>query len=127
MFLNHVALVCGSEDNSDRFYQGVLGLAKTGSKRLSSALSSQIFGLDDEYKLVVYEKDGVKFEIFISDGHVLPKKDLAHVCIEVENRTMFLQNCTAAGVEKIEIPRGETTLVFIKDFDGNQFEVKEKN
>lgn len=127
MFLNHVALVCGSEDNSDRFYQGVLGLAKTGSKMLSSDLSSRIFGLDDEYKLVVYEKDGVKFEIFISDEHLPPERDLAHVCIEVENRTMFLQNCAAAGVEKIEIPRGENRLVFIADFDGNQFEVKEKN
>ena len=127
MLLNHVALVCRSEENSDRFYQGVLGLAKTGSKMLSSALSNQIFGLDGEYKLVVYEKDGVKFEIFISGGHVLPEKDLAHVCIDVVNRAMLLQNCAAAGVEIIEIPRGEAVLVFIKDFDGNQFEVKEKN
>jgi len=33
MKLQHVALVCGSEDSADRFYRGLLGL-----KRIKSAV-----------------------------------------------------------------------------------------
>jgi len=126
MFLNHVALVCSSEDNSDRFYQGVLGLEKTGSRVLPADLSRDIFKLDEEYRLINYEKGGVKFEIFVTGKTEVVEKGVSHVCIDVENREMFLQRCSSEGVTILRIPRGESVLVFIEDFDGNRFEVKEK-
>lgn len=126
MFLNHIALVCSSEDNSDRFYQKLLGLNKTEPKVVPSDLCKQIFGLDNEYRLINYGNERIKFEIFLSDQKNDEIKRLNHICIEVENQEKFLSKCTEMGIEILRIPKGESLLVFVRDYDGNLFEIKEK-
>ncbi len=126
MFLNHVALVCSSEDNSDRFYREVLGLEKMQSKVLPSDLSELIFGLEGEYKLVNYGNDNIKFEIFLSNQQLAEVKKLEHVCIEVEHLGKFLTKCAEMGIEILRIPKGDSLMVFVRDYDGNLFEIKEK-
>ncbi|MCP4345573.1 MAG: hypothetical protein GY795_08605 [Desulfobacterales bacterium] len=127
MFLNHVALVCSSEDNSDRFFQEVLGLEKMQSKTIPSYLSELIFGFEGEYKLINYGNDSIRFEIFLSNRQHTEVKKLDHVCIEVEHIGKFLTKCAKMRIEIIRIPKGDSLLVFIRDYDGNLFEIKEKN
>jgi len=43
MLLRHVGLICSSEENSDKFYQDLLGLNKSEPKTLPSDLSKAIF------------------------------------------------------------------------------------
>ncbi len=126
MHLNHVALFCTSEEKSDLFYMNILGLEKTGSKQVSKDLSNQIFDLDKEYKIINYANKEIKFEIFIGNSDAFSVKGVDHTCIEVENRELFLKRCSENGAEIRKIPKGESFLVFIKDFDGNLFEIKEK-
>ncbi len=126
MWLNHVALVCSSEENSDRFYQDVFGLNKVSSKILSSALSKQIFDLDEEYPIINYGKGDLKFEIFISSRKDFVEKNLRHVCLEIEDRNAFIKRCEEMDVEILKVEKGESLLVFVRDYDGNIFEIKEK-
>jgi catechol 2,3-dioxygenase-like lactoylglutathione lyase family enzyme len=127
MRLQHIALVCSSENECDRFYQEVLGLEKMESKKLPSELSNQIFKIDKECQILNYGSHEIKFEIFIAAKGCSEYKTMEHICIEVYDRNLFIQKCSKMNVEVLQIPRGESILVFIKDYDENLFEIKEIN
>lgn len=126
MLINHVGLVCSTEDQCDKFYRDLLELDKQPSKILSPEISKQLFNLDNEYKLIYYSNHQVKFEIFLSDrcDHVANR--VGHVCLDVADQKSFLATCKKIDVEIIEVIKGDSMVVFVKDFDGNLFEIKEK-
>ncbi|MEE8432577.1 MAG: VOC family protein [Candidatus Desulfatibia sp.] len=130
MILKHVALVCGSKENSDKFYEQLLGLKEVNTKILPRELSRQIFDLDSELEIINYADENLHFEIFISDressGATKKDKRIEHVCIEIEDMAAFLKKCHSMGVKILQIPKGDKLLVFIKDYDGNLFEIKAK-
>jgi len=126
MILKHVALVCGSEDNSNKFYGQLLGLTKIDSKILPRELSRQIFKMDSELKIINYADDDIHFEIFIASRKSLNHKRIEHVCIEIGEMELFLEKCQSMGVNVLKIPKGDKLLVFITDYDGNLFEIKAK-
>ena len=124
MILQHVALVCASEKKSDKFYQDLLGLKKSEPKTLPSALSKSIFNLDSELVIINYLNEHLHFEIFITDLSQDSTRQIEHYCLEVGNLEDFIDKCRMLGVELAQIPKGDRTLTFIKDFDGNLFEIK---
>ena len=76
MLLKHVALVCSSEEKSDKFYESLLGLKKVCSKMIPSTLSKQIFNLDSEFKIIDYAVDEIHFEVFINNQKVADDKKI---------------------------------------------------
>ena len=124
MLLKHVALVCSSEEKSDKFYENLLGLKKIRSKIIPSTLSKQIFNLDSELKIIDYAVDEIHFEVFISHRKVADDKKVEHVCLEVDDLETFLNKCNDMAVKILQIPKKEGFLTFISDYDGNLFEIK---
>jgi catechol 2,3-dioxygenase-like lactoylglutathione lyase family enzyme len=124
MILRHVALTCSSEENSDRFYKSLLGLEKSEPKPLPRALSKAIFNVESELQMINYLDEYVHFEIFISSHSRRSVGQIEHVCLEVDDLQGFLKKCRNLGVEVSQIPKGDRTLTFIRDFDGNLFEIK---
>jgi hypothetical protein len=43
----------------------------------------------------------------------------------VKNIEEFVNRCEAMQVEVNRVPKGDRLLTFVKDYDGNRFEVKE--
>ena len=123
MLLRHVGLTCGTEDNADKFYRDLLGLNKSEPKTLPPDLSKAIFNLDAELQMINYMDENIHFEIFITNRHSTTPSQIDHQCLEVENRSVFIEKCRSLGVETALIPKGDKTLTFIKDFDGNLFEI----
>lgn len=124
MILRHVALTCSSENKSDRFFKNLLGLEKSEPKTLAPALSKAIFNVDAELLMINYRGEQVHFEIFISADSIIRARQIEHVCLEVDNRQDFLKKCRDLKVEVSQIPKGDRTLIFIRDYDGNLFEIK---
>jgi catechol 2,3-dioxygenase-like lactoylglutathione lyase family enzyme len=124
MILRHVGLLCGSEENSDRFYKDLLGLTKSKPKALPLELSKAIFNIDSELVMINYQDGNSHFEILITGGSRGNNRQIAHVCIEVDNLEVFLEKCRSLNLDVARIPKGDKTLTFIKDFDGNLFEIK---
>jgi catechol 2,3-dioxygenase-like lactoylglutathione lyase family enzyme len=124
MRLNHIALVCSSEQSADDFYKDVLGLRKIRSFVLSNDLAFQVFGTDREYLVLVYGNDQFTAEVFIDDSSPERDTSLEHVCLEVKEREEFIRRCEAMHLEVNRIPKGDTLLTFVKDYDGNLFEIK---
>ena len=85
MLLKHVALVCSSEEKSDKFYESLLGLKKVSSKMIPSTLSKQIFNLDSELKIIDYAVDEIHFEVFIDNQKVADDKKIEHICLEIDD------------------------------------------
>jgi len=124
MILRHVALTCSSEENSDKFYKNLLGLEKSEPKTLPRALSKAIFNVDSELQMINYLDEYVHFEIFISSHSMRSVGQIEHFCLEADDLQGFLKKCRNLGVEVSQIPKGDRTLTFIRDFDGNLFEIK---
>ena len=47
-----------------------------------------------------------------------------HVCLEVDSLEAFLEACRKMEVEIVQVPKGDAMITFIKDDDGNLFEIK---
>jgi catechol 2,3-dioxygenase-like lactoylglutathione lyase family enzyme len=124
MLLRHVALTCSSEKNSDRFFKTLLGLEKSEPKILPLHLSKAIFNVDTELRMINYLNEHTHFEIFITDHSINHIIQVAHVCLEVDDLQGFLKKCRDLEVDVSQIPKGDRSLTFIRDYDGNLFEIK---
>lgn len=123
--LKHVALCMDSKEHAQQFYMELLHARLVKEFEVSPILVNQIFGFDvhQNVAVMVFEVENQQFEIFISQTK--QKTSFDHVCLSVENLSAFLSNCEKMKLPVYIIPRGEKELVFIKDFHGNLFEIKE--
>ena len=122
----HVGLVCSSEESADRFYRDLLGLKKVEPKTLPQKLSNAIFDFAADLKIINYTSEDAHFEIFINRRAARKERPIEHVCIEVPDVAGLLQRGHAMNAKTVQVPKGDTLLAFIYDFDGNLFELKEK-
>ena len=120
----HTGLGASSEDRADAFYEGVLGLAKDPAKVLGRELSQALFGIDADLPMLNYRGDGVHFEVFVLPGPVDPRPAVTHACLQVADLAALVAACERAGARVIQVPKGDKTLTFVADLDGNLFEVK---
>jgi catechol 2,3-dioxygenase-like lactoylglutathione lyase family enzyme len=124
MDLKHVALTSSSEENADAFYAELLGLTKSDPKTLPGELSKAIFDVDNELVMINYRDESVHFEIFVPGSGGGNSRQIAHTCLRVYDLEVFLEKCQGLNIDVSRIPKGDKDLIFIKDFDGNLFEIK---
>ena len=122
--LNHVALKCNDEKEAKTFFSDVLGLPLSKKFELSGDLSKAIFGINDNVDILVYDNDETRFEVFIGD--VGKKHGYEHTCIEVDDKKKFIERCKKHEIEPLTIKKEGKDLLFVRDYCGNLFEVKEK-
>lgn len=124
MKIVHVGLTASSEERADKFYYQILGLKKAPPKTVEAAIAKSLFNLNSTITYINYFNDKIRFEIFI-----LPesKKEFSpdHVCLEVEDRESFLRKCSTSGLTAKRLAKEGKEVIFISDFDGNLFEIKE--
>ena len=124
--LLHICLVSRSIENSDRFFVDILGLEKKDVKHLDALLSKQIFGFEKESAFVYYQNLSLVFEVFINDRKDTVENQIAHICLEITDRELLARKCITAGLEVDRIKKNDNILMFIRDFDGNLYEIKER-
>lgn len=127
MKLVHVALACSSEARADEFYGGLLGLEKAGSKTVNAATMAKIFGFEHDCLIVNYVGEGLHCEVFIAERPSSAEPSVDHVCLEVDDLEGFVGGCRERDLYVLQIPReGGLPLTFVRDFDGNHFEIKQR-
>jgi catechol 2,3-dioxygenase-like lactoylglutathione lyase family enzyme len=125
MKLHHMAMVCSSIKRADRFYEGVLDLKKIKSGTLDRAFGKQLFDISQECEMILYGNEDFRIEVFVTVSDPKMKAPYVHICLEVKDRKSFAKKCEEAGLTVKRIPRGDYPIVFIEDYDGNMFEIKE--
>jgi len=68
------------------------------------------------------QKDNLVFEIFVTKG--CRKQAFDHVCISINNRERFINKVIKGRYKVTRVEREFFDLIFIKDKDGNTFEMK---
>ena len=123
MKLEHIALSVSDYKEIEKFYMNILGMKQIKNFILRKELTSNIFEINEEITVYLLQKDKVTFEIFITTGY--RKKAFDHICISIKNREKFITKVLLNGYKVIRIERELFDLIFIKDNDGNIFEIKE--
>jgi methylmalonyl-CoA/ethylmalonyl-CoA epimerase len=126
MLLNHVGIINDSEDRAVRFYHGLLGFEKTREFVVSTKLSEQLFNVAQEIKVLVFERDGIKLEVFICPECRHPFPDFSHIGLLLDDFQAIKEKVQQTGVELIVGRTEEKTVYFLKDFYGNLIEIKQK-
>ncbi|MFH1626217.1 MAG: VOC family protein [Pseudomonadota bacterium] len=124
MKLHHVAVVCSSEENADRFYGEILGLRKIKTSTLNKDLAERLFGVASEPQMILYENEDFAIEVFVTPLDPGKFTPFTHLCLAVEDRGEFLGRCQKAGLAVQQIPKGDSLLGFVQDYDGNLLEIK---
>jgi methylmalonyl-CoA/ethylmalonyl-CoA epimerase len=125
MQLNHIGVINKSEEQALQFYEDFLGLEKTKEILLSPELSEQLFSLSKEIKVLVFEKYGIKIEVFISDFQPA-HPNFTHFGIMLDNFSEITEKAKRFNVDIIIGKHKEKTVYFLKDFSGNFIEIKQK-
>jgi len=123
MKLEHIALSVSDYKEIEKFYTNVLGMKQIKNFVLRKELVANIFDINEEVSVFLLQKDKVIFEIFITTEY--RKQAFDHVCISIKNREEFINKVLLNGYKVIRIDREIFDLIFIKDKDGNIFEIKE--
>ena len=124
MVLNHIGIVNESEETAKRFYADFLGLEKTREFVVATELSEQLFSVSREIKVLVFESQGIKIEVFICPECRPPSPELRHIGFLVGDLPAIQEKARRTGVEVIEGRAGEKIVHFLKDFSGNLIEIK---
>ncbi|MDR4507456.1 MAG: VOC family protein [Candidatus Brocadiaceae bacterium] len=126
MELNHIGITNESEEQALRFYQDFLGLEKTKEMHLAPELSAQLFSLAQEIRVLVFEKPGMKVEVFISNfQHANP--NFIHCGLLLDNLPEITEKARQSNVDLIIGKHKDKTVYFLKDFSGNLIEIKQKS
>jgi len=123
MELNHIALTVTDHQEIIDFYQDILGFQTMRVFELEEKLTEKIFGIQTDVAIAVLTRDELTFEIFISQTPL--RHGFAHICLNVKNRDAIIRKAENLGYEVISIDRGSYDLIFIRDKNGNLFELKD--
>lgn len=126
MLFNHVGIVNKSEDQAVQFYRDFLGFEITKDYNVSRDLSEQLFAVSREIKLLAFEKNGIKIEVFICPDCKQSSPDFRHIGFLLDNLSDLIEKAPRAGIEVIMGKTKEKTVYFLKDFSGNLIEIKQK-
>ena len=123
MNIRRAAVAAGSEDKSDRFFMGLLGLEKLGSRGLTADLALLLFDQDRPLPVIEYGNADLTFVVYLTDGLTHPAPHLNHVSLEVDDREDLAARAQSMGLPVRRAVKGDLHLIFIKDLDGNQYEL----
>ena len=125
MKLHHGAVGASSEKKADMFFSDLLGLQRIKASSLNQELAERIFHIDADCGLLLYGNEDFSVEVIVSDPLPVQERTFSHLCLEVVDRDSFIERCREKGLEINLVPKGEALLCFIKDFDGNLYEIKD--
>ncbi len=125
--LNHIALRNRSVELADKFYHQLLGLEKIYQFNLEAELVNKIFGIKNDFFVIIYGNSNFRIELFIGPQEIPFTPTLNHLCIEVKDRNKLYEQAQSLGLETTVIPKGDRKNIFIRDFDGNLFEIKQQD
>ncbi len=128
MKIEHIAIACRSENDSDKFFTELLGLKKVRTFMVSADLMEKFFGLKKEQEVIQYENGSLSVEVFITNDNSRSKDVFTHSCLTVKNRDELIKRASLMGFSVIQVSRKNSNdyYLFIKDSFQNLYEIKEE-
>ena len=122
--IDHIAVWNSCEKNAYVFYRDILGFEYLYEFHATKRVVEDIFELNEPMNVVVFGNEETKIEVFINDIKSLSQHPINHICFDVENVEDVMEKVEKMNLPRRIIKRNEHNIIFIKDFDGNLFEIK---
>jgi catechol 2,3-dioxygenase-like lactoylglutathione lyase family enzyme len=122
--LNHIALWSSSEKNANTFFTDLLGFTFLYKFHATRTIIEDIFSINRPMNILVFGNDSLKIEIFINDQLQYDHHPINHICLNVDNIDDIFNRAKQYKLPRKVIKRDNRNIFFIKDFDGNLFELK---
>jgi len=126
MLLHHTGIVNQTEREAERFYGEFLGLRRTRQYTVPPELSEQLFSIRQEIRVMVFEGEGVRIEVFIHPGLHPPSTEIRHIALHLDDVEAFFKRAEDFSVEHIIGRTKDKTVHFIRDYSGNLIEIKQR-
>ncbi len=121
--LLHAAVQTTDRKEAETFFTTILQIPKTRSFTLLTNLAQALFEDPAEKQVDVYQNAHTLIEVFEEEKTSIPR--YAHLCLEVANRKKLIERCKTYKIPVFEATINDKHYVFIKDFTGNRYEIKE--
>lgn len=121
--IHHIAVMCTDRVKAEIFFTKILGVPLAKNFLLSAEMTNAIFGVSEKVEVDVFDDGCTRFEVFYEKSK--RKSLFEHICIEVKRKNDFIVRCKEYGLEPFEVQKDGKTLLFVRDFSGNLYEVKE--
>lgn len=122
MELSHVALLLDNEAGIE-FYRMLLMREASLSRFIEPEVSEKIFGIRMKMKLVRFDLETGRIELFIPQTRLDERRKIGHFGLGVPKGTV--ERLKSLGIEVSEIDRGDYILGFVRDSSHNLIELKE--
>ncbi|MBN1596814.1 MAG: hypothetical protein JW894_00825 [Bacteroidales bacterium] len=121
--LRHIALEIKESDLRD-FYIEILGGKITREFTLNESDAKKIFNISGPLNVYELAIGNLKFELFIHDS--LEQDSLQHICVQMDNPSEVFSKAIEMKYKTHLRKNNERETYFIKDNNGNLFEIKKK-
>lgn len=121
--LKHIALEVREADVRS-FYCEILGGKVTGQFNMKKEDASTLFNLNQQVDVYFVSLYGVDFELFV---HKKTCSNLSHVCLAMNKAGEIFNSSHIRGYRTHLRNAGSTPTYFVKDSNGNMFEIKALN
>ena len=121
--LRHIALEI-KEDDLQRFYVDVLGGLIKNSKTLKKQDAASIFQINSEVLVYDLSVQNIDFEMFVKDK--VKTTSFLHICLAVHNASNIYKKAKENNYWTFLRENNQWETYFIKDNNGNMFELKNK-
>ena len=122
--IHHIAIQRSNRSRTIEFFEKLLGYKLIKNSLLPSILSKEIFDIDGKVEMLNFADGNISIEVFITDRKI--DNGFAHICLFVEDIENFILQCKKINLKPFSIDKDGREIFFVRDEDGNLFEIKQK-
>ncbi len=120
----HVAITVSSAEKAKEFFVDVMKCKYLYSYGLDSSASVALFEIAEPTHAYIYLSKEDWIEVFVLKGYRKAEKNFAHICFRVDDVPGVVARGQKLGYEFIRHRSSNRTVLFVKDKDGNLYELK---
>lgn len=122
---SHWGLTVSSETRARELFEKLFRMPVVKQFDVTESLSRSLFDIGGEARAIVFDAGGTVIEVFIDPESARRANRYDHLCLAVEGRDALLKRAEEMGLKINRFRKGDREIVFIRDFDGNLYEIKE--
>jgi len=122
--IDHVCIEVSSKERCREVFEEVLGLIQAYSFRIEKDVMERMFAIPNSCEAVVYQAGDTKIEVFIRPEMEKTGGRSSHLCLLSQDRQRVLKLAEEKGLVVLHHPRDGRPLYYIRDHDGNLYEIK---
>ncbi|MFC2173438.1 VOC family protein [Acidobacteriota bacterium] len=120
----HFATTFSSEDKARSLFGDLFGLTVIKEFSVDENLCGSLFEINQPVKIILFDAGPVAVEVFVSPETAGRSGWFDHLCVQVDDRSSFVERAEGMGLEIRRYVKNGKEIVFLKDWDGNLYEIK---